>query len=171
MNKVTFKGTPIRLAGKPPRIGSKAKDFRLAAADLSDKGLSDFPGKLRILNCVPSLDTSVCALSAKRFEKEAAALPGLAVLTISMDLPFAQDRFCKGEGLSNVVFLSAFRDPLFAKAYGLRILDGPLAGLLARAVFIVDAEGIVRYAQYVPEIGQEPDYDSVMRAARELLGK
>jgi thiol peroxidase len=168
VEKVTLKGKPISLRGKLPAIGRKAKDFKLTKNDLSDVGLSAFAGKIKILNCVPSLDTSVCALSAKRFEREAAAMPALAVLTISRDLPFAQERFCKTEGMKNLVFLSALRDAGFAKAYGIDIADGPLQGLLARAVFVLDAADVVRYVQLVPEIGQEPDYDAALKAVRDL---
>jgi thiol peroxidase len=169
MQKVTFKGAPVALRGSLPKIGKKARDFRLTNAKLDDVGLSAFSGKVKLLNCVPSLDTSVCALSAKRFEKEAAKLPGLAILTISRDLPFAQERFCKTEGMTNVTFLSVLRDKGFAKAYGLDMADGPLAGLLARAVIVVDKDDTVRYVQLVPEIGQEPDYDAALKAVRPLL--
>lgn len=170
MNKVTLKGSPLSLRGSLPSVGKKAKDFRLTKNDLSDVGLSAFAGKVKLLNCVPSLDTSVCALSAKRFEKEAASLSGLAVLTISRDLPFAQERFCKTEGMKNLTFLSTLRDPGFAKAYGIDIADGPLEGLLSRSVFVLDAANVVRYVQLVPEIGQEPDYDAALKAVKALLG-
>lgn len=169
MEKVTLKGNPMNLRGKLPVIGKKAKDFKLTKNDLSDVGLSAFSGKIKLLNCVPSLDTSVCALSAKRFEREAAAMPALAVLTISRDLPFAQERFCKTEGMKNLTFLSALRDPDFAKFYGIDIADGPLQGLLARAVFVLDAANVVRYVQLVPEIGQEPDYEAALKAVKALL--
>ncbi len=169
MNKVALKGSPVSLRGRLPAIGKRAKDFRLTKGDLSDVGLSAFAGKVKLLNLVPSLDTSTCALSAKRFEKEAGALGGLAVLTISRDLPFAQDRFCKGEGIKNVTFLSALRSPGFAKAWGLDIADGPLEGLIARAVVVLDKSDVVRYVQLVPEISQEPDYDAALKAVKALL--
>lgn len=169
MQKVMLKGNPVSLRGKLPLVGKKAKDFNLTRSNLSDAGLSAFDGRVKLLNCVPSLDTSVCALSAKRFEKEAAELKGLAVLNISRDLPFAQERFCKTEGMKNLTFLSVLRDPGFAKNYGIDMADGTLEGLLARAVFVLDRNDIVRYVQLVPEIGQEPDYDAALKAVKALL--
>lgn len=170
MQKVMFKGNPVSLRGKLPLVGKKAKNFRLTRSDLSDVGLSSFDGRVKLLNCVPSLDTSICALSAKRFEKDAGTIPGLVVLNVSRDLPFAQDRFCKTEGMKNLIFLSVLRDPRFAEAYGIDMVDGPLEGLLARAVFVIDRQDMVRYVQLVPEIGQEPDYDAALSAVRDVLG-
>lgn len=165
MAVIKFKGNPVHTSGDLPAPGSPAPDFRLTRGDLSDASLSDFKGKIRILNIVPSLDTSVCALSAKRFEQEVKKRPGLVVLTISRDLPFAQGRFCKTEGVENVIMLSELRNRDFGKAYGAEMTDGPLAGLLSRAVVVVDTAGKVVYTEQVPEIAQEPDYDKALTAA------
>jgi thiol peroxidase len=132
--------------------------------------LKDFDGKVKILNIVPSLDTSTCALSAKRFNEEIKKLGGAIVLNISRDLPFAQARFCKAEGVDTVVPLSELRDRAFGKAYGVEMQDGPLAGLLSRAVVVLDAANKVVYAEQVSEIAQEPDYASALAAARVALG-
>ncbi len=169
MAAITHKGNPVHTVGDLPAPGSAAPDFRLTKGDLSDAALSDFPGKVRILNIVPSLDTSVCALSAKRFEQEVKKRPGLVVLTISRDLPFAQGRFCKAEGVENVIMLSELRDRAFGKAYGVELKDGRMAGLLSRAVVVVDAAGKVVYTEQVPEIGQEPDYDKALAAASKAM--
>jgi thiol peroxidase len=164
MSQVTFKGTPIVLAGKLPAPGAKAPAFRLTAADLSDKSLADFAGKSKVLNIVPSLDTPVCAASARRFSEEVSRRRNVALLNISADLPFAQGRFCESNGLENVVTLSTFRSPTFGKDYGVRIESGPLAGLMSRAVVVLDAQDKVLYCEQVPEIAQEPDYAAALRA-------
>jgi thiol peroxidase len=165
MAVITHKGNPVHTAGDLPAPGSAAPDFRLTKGDLSDVSLSDFKGKVRILNIVPSLDTSTCALSAKRFEQEVKKHPGLVVLTISRDLPFAQGRFCKTEGVENVIMLSELRNRDFGKAYGVELKEGLLAGLLSRAVVVVDAAGKVVYTEQVPEIAREPDYEKALAAA------
>ncbi len=170
MARITFKGTSISTVGELPKVGSAAPDFRLVDGSLQDRRLSDYAGKAVILNIVPSLDTSVCALSAKRFDAEIGKLPGAAALTISCDLPFAQGRFCKAEGVSNVIALSQMRDRSFGRDYGVEILDGPLAGLLSRAVVVLDGKGVVRYVQQVPEIAQEPDYAAALSAVKGVLG-
>lgn len=170
MARITFKGAPISTVGDLPRVGSAAPDFSLVDGSLQDRRLSDYAGKILILNIVPSLDTSVCALSAKRFDAEIGKHPGATALTISCDLPFAQGRFCKAEGVSNVITLSQMRDRSFGKDYGAEILDGPLAGLLSRAVMVLDDKGIVRYAQQVPEIAQEPDYAAALSAVMSIIG-
>jgi thioredoxin-dependent peroxiredoxin len=171
MANITHKGDPIHTVGELPKVGSKAPDFRLTKGDLSDTTLADFAGKVRILNIVPSLDTGICALSAKKFNEEIKGLSGAVVLNISRDLPFAQSRFCKAEGVDAVVPLSELRDRNFGTAYGAAIADGLLAGLLSRAVVVVDASGLVVYTQQVAEIGTEPDYASALAAARKALGK
>src|SRR5208337_5083783 len=171
MATVTLKGNQVHTVGELPKVGSKAPEFKLTKGDLSDVALADFSGKVRILNIVPSLDTSTCALSAKRFNEEIKKLGGATVLNISRDLPFAQSRFCKAEGVDAVVPLSELRDRAFGTAYGAELKDGPLAGLLSRAVVVVDAAGVVTYTQQVPEITTEPDYDSALAAARKALGK
>jgi thiol peroxidase len=157
---ITLKGTTFHTSGQLPALGSTPPDSALLAADLSERLLSSFPGK-RVLNVFPSLDTPVCATSVRTFNVRAAARPGVTVLNISMDLPFAAKRFCAAEGIPGAVTLSAFRSA-FPEAYGLKITDGPLAGLCSRAVVVLDGEGKVLHAQQVPEIAQEPDYDAAL---------
>jgi thiol peroxidase len=166
MATITFKGSPIHTVGQLPKVGSKAPDFVLVKADLSDVTLKDFAGKKKILNIVPSLDTGVCAASAKRFNEEIKKLKDVVVLTISMDLPFAQDRFCKAEQVDSVITLSDMRKKDFGKRYGVEIADGPLAGLFSRAVVVLDENDTVIYTQQVPEIGQEPDYEKALEAVK-----
>jgi thiol peroxidase len=163
---ITFQGKPVTTCGNLPAQGSEAPDFRLVDGSLADRRLRDYEGKVKILNIVPSLDTEVCALSAKRFNREAGKETGMVVLTISADLPFAQGRFCTAEGITNVIPLSMMRDKSFGKDYGVEIIDGPLAGLLSRAVLVIDKHDRVAYVQQVREIAQEPDYDAALRAAR-----
>lgn len=165
---VTFKGTPCATSGELPAIGKQAPAFALTGGDLSEMTLADFAGNIVVLNIVPSLDTEVCALSAKRFNAEANALPGVVILNVSADLPFAQKRFCDAEGLSAVRHASTFRSPAFGKAYGVTLAEGPLAGLTARAVVVVDRRGAVAYTELVPEIAQEPDYAAAIEAVRAL---
>ncbi len=164
MATVTFKGNPIRLSGELPAIGSKAPDFRLTAGDLSEVSLADLRGRKKILNIVPSLDTPVCATSTRKFNQRASEFPDTTVLVISADLPFAQKRFCETEGIGNVRPLSMMRDKQFARDYGVLIEEGPLAGLAARAVVVLDAGDNVLYTQLVPELAQEPDYEAVLAA-------
>jgi len=166
MSTVTFKGTPVSIAGDLPPQGAKAPSFRLVGADLSEVSLSSFAGKWVVLNIFPSIDTPVCATSVKRFNEEAAALDDTVVLCISVDLPFAQGRFCGAEGLENVKPLSAFRDHTFGQDYGVLITDGPLAGLFARGVVVLDGTGVVVYRELVPEIAQEPDYAAALAVLR-----
>ena len=164
MAQVTLKGNPIHTIGDLPGKGSQASDFTLTTQDLQDQSLQDYAGKKKILNIVPSLDTGVCAASAKTFEGRADSLNNTVVITVSMDLPFAQQRFCSAEGIDNVVTLSAFRSPEFGKNYGVEIVDGPMRGLLARSVVVLDTENRVLYTELVPEIAQEPDYDAAVAA-------
>jgi len=171
MATITQKGNTVHTAGNLPAVGSKAPDFKLTKGDLSDVGLADFAGKVIILNINPSLDTGICALSAKKFNEEVKKLAGAVVLNVSRDTPFAQARFCKAEGVDAVIPLSELRDRSFGFAYGVEIRDGLLAGLLSRAVVVVDASVRVVYTQQVPEIGTEPDYASALAAARKALGK
>jgi thioredoxin-dependent peroxiredoxin len=171
MAQITFKGNRVRTSGELPKVGSKAPDFKLTKGDLSDVSLAAFAGKVLILNIVPSLDTSTCALSAKRFNEEIKKLGQAMVLNVSRDLPFAQARFCKAEGVDAVVPLSELRDRSFGASYGVEMKDGPLAGLLSRAVVVVGADGKVVYAQQVPEIASEPDYAQALAAAKSALGK
>ena len=166
MATITFKGTPIQTAGVLPAKGAAAPDFKLTKTDLSDVGLKDFAGKKKILNITPSLDTGVCATSAKKFNEAVSRLGDVVLLNISADLPFAAGRFCESNGLKNIVALSTFRAPGFAQAYGVGIVNGPLAGLTARAVVALDAQNQVLHAELVPEIGQEPNYETALAALR-----
>jgi thioredoxin-dependent peroxiredoxin len=166
MAEVTFKGNPIHTAGSLPKVGAKAPDFKVINADLSPLSLSEFKGKKVVLNIFPSIDTSVCATSVRRFNAEADKLSNTVVVCISRDLPFAQKRFCGAEGLNNVVTASEYRDSSFSDAYGVRIVDGPLAGLLSRAIVVVDEQGKVAYTEQVPEIAQEPDYGRALAAIK-----
>jgi thioredoxin-dependent peroxiredoxin len=158
MAKITFKGNPVATSGDLPRVGAPAPDFTLVKNDLSTCSLKDFVGKNVVLNIFPSIDTGVCATSVRRFNQEAAELPNTAVLCVSKDLPFAQKRFCGAEGVDRVMTVSAFRGPEFGAAYGVTMQDGPLAGLFARALVVLDEDGKVIHSQLVPEIAQEPDY-------------
>ena len=166
MANITFKGSPIHTLGDLPRVGSVAPDFNLVKADLSEAKLADYKGKKVVLNIFPSIDTGVCAASVRRFNKEASEHKDVTVLCISRDLPFAQARFCGAEGLNNVVTLSEFRNELFSQSYGVLIEDGPLAGLMSRAVVVVDGAGKVIHAEQVPEIAQEPDYEAALKVLK-----
>lgn len=166
MATITFKGNPVETIGALPAVNTKAPDFTLAKTDLSDVSKSDFAGKRLILNIFPSIDTPVCAASARRFNQEAGSFENTVVLCISADLPFAHNRFCELEGLKDVVPLSVFRSPGFGKDYGVAITTGPLAGLMSRAIVIIDDSGTVTYTQQVPEIAEEPDYNEALTAAR-----
>ena len=166
MGTVTFKGNPVKLAGELPHVGAIAPPFKLTAADLSDVGLGHFAGKTKILNIVISLDTGVCALSAKRFNADVAQLTNAVLINISGDLPFAQKRFCESQALSNIVTLSTMRAPSFGQAYGVAIMSGPLAGLMSRAVLVLDPQNKVIYAEQVSEMTHEPNYAAALRAAQ-----
>ena len=166
MATITLKGQPIHTAGELPKPGAKAPAFKLTGGDLADVGLEKFSGKVKILNIVPSLDTGVCATSAQKFNQEVSKLDNVVLLNISADLPFAAQRFCESHSLKNVVTLSTFRSPAFEKNYGVAIVDGPLAGLMSRAVLVLDAQDTVVHAQQVPEIVQEPDYASALAATK-----
>jgi len=161
---VNMKGTPLPLEGELPKIGEKAPEFTAAANDLSPFALSSLKGKTVILSAVPSLDTAVCDLETRRFNKEAAALgPDVAIVTVSMDLPFAQKRWCGAAGIDRVVTVSDYNHADFGKKYG--VLIAPLR-LLARAIFVLDPKGILRYTQVVPEVTNEPDYNAVLAAVK-----
>ena len=164
MAHVAFKGKPVKTAGDLPAVGTKAPSFTLAGGDLSEVTLAHYAGKKVVLNIFPSIDTPVCAASVRRFNAEASALGDTAVLCISADLPFAHGRFCTVEGLDKVVPASVFRSPEFGKDYGVTITEGPLSGLLSRAIVIVDGAGQVVYTEHVAEITQEPDYEAALRA-------
>jgi len=168
---VTLKGNPISLTGDPVDVGQKAPDFTVVANDLSNKTLADFAGKVVIISVVPSLDTPVCDTSTKKFNDEAGKLgDSVVVLTVSRDLPFAQKRWCGANGATHVQCASDFRDGSFGKSYGLVIADGPLAGILARAVLVVGKDGNITYQELVPEIAQEPNYDAALEAAKAAAG-
>jgi thiol peroxidase len=160
MATVNFKGHPIRTAGNLPEVGSTAPDATLTGLDLQDKKLSSIPGK-RVLNIFPSLDTGVCAMSVRTFNKRAAEKPGVTVLNISMDLPFAQKRFCGAEGIDRALSFSSFRTD-FADKFGVKIVEGGMNGLCSRAVVVLDEAGKVLYTEQVPEITTEPNYDAAM---------
>lgn len=166
MATITLKGNAIHTAGTLPLTGSMAPDFKLTKSDLSDFSLIDFRGKRVVLNIFPSLDTAVCAASVRKFNAEAGTVDNTAVVCISKDLPFAHGRFCTTEGLNNVVTGSEFRTTSFGEGYGVTITDGPLAGLFSRAVVVVDETGKVIYSEQVPEIVQEPDYESALKALK-----
>ena len=159
MSKIFLKGSPFTTIGGLPPSGVDAPDFELVKTDLSSVSISSFRGKKIILNIFPSIDTPVCAASVRRFNEEAGEKIETVVLCVSMDLPFAQERFCGAEGLDNVIMLSDFRTGQFGRDYGVRIIDGPLQGLLSRAVVVIDEGAKVLHSQQVEEVSQEPDYE------------
>jgi len=164
---VTFKGNPFTLIGPELKVGDKAPDFNVVTNGLAPVTLASYAGKVKIISAVPSLDTPVCDTETRRFNQEAAALPGdVAVLTVSLDLPFAQARWCGAAGIDKVVTLSDYRERSFGNAYGVLIKE---LLLLTRAIFVVDASDTIRYIQIVPEITSEPDYAAVIAAAKALL--
>jgi len=164
MAQVTLKGNPVQTVGSLPAVGEAAPGFTLVDKNLKETSLKDFAGKKIVLNIFPSIDTPTCAMSVRRFNAEIAKRDDAVAVCASMDLPFAHARFCGAEGLNNVVSASAFRQPEFGDRYGVRITDGPLKGLFARAVVVVDEKGRVIYRQLVPEIAEEPDYDAALQA-------
>jgi thiol peroxidase len=166
MANITLGGNPITVAGNFPKNGDTAPEFTLTAKDLKDMGLKDFAGKRKVLNIVPSLDTPVCAKSTRVFNEKAGALPNTVVLVISADLPFAAGRFCTAEGINNVVTLSTVRGGDFKKKYGVDIESGPLKGVTARAVIVLDGNNKVLHSELVPEIKQEPNYDAALAALK-----
>ncbi|MCC7147291.1 MAG: thiol peroxidase [Phycisphaeraceae bacterium] len=161
---ITFKGNPMTLTGNPVKVGQKAPDFTAVANDLSEKKLADFKGKTVILSVVPSLDTGICDRQTRRFNEEVGKLGDkAALLTISMDLPFAQKRWCGAADAKNVIAISDYKDRKFGQAYGLYIKE---LGLLARAVLVIDGQGVVKYQELVPEVAQEPNYDAALAAVK-----
>lgn len=166
METVYFQGNPCHTYGSLPAVGEKAPCFTLVDQNLKEIRCNDFMDRKVVLNIFPSLDTDVCAASVRRFNKEAASIPDVAVICVSMDLPFAAKRFCTAEGIDNLIVASAFRSPLFAQKYGLQLVDGPLAGLLARAVIIYDGDLKVIYEELVDEIATEPDYRAALAALK-----
>lgn len=166
MAKLTLKGSPITTNGELPSLGSKAPDFHLVDVDLRDVRLADFKGKKKLLNIVHSLDTGVCATSTKRFNDFAKTRSDVAVLTISADLPFAQKRFCSAENIDNVKTLSMMRSRNFAKDYGVLVQDGPIAGICARSLVVLDENDKVLYTEQVQEVTSEPNYDAAIAALK-----
>lgn len=164
----TLAGNPVKLNGNFPSIGNVAPPFRLVNKDLKDVTLADYAGKRKVLNIVPSLDTPTCQASARRFNKEASSLANTVVINISADLPFAMSRFCASEGLANVDNLSVMRGREFLQDYGVAIADGPLAGLAARAVIVLDANNVVRHTEMVSQIEHEPNYDTALAALQRI---
>ena len=162
---ITLHGNTIHTVGKLPAVGTEIKDFTLTDTSLAEKSLADFKGKTLIMNIFPSINTGVCAKSVREFNKDAASLNNTTVLCISKDLPFAQKAFCGAEGIDHVVMLSDFRSD-FGHEYGVQIADGPMKGLLSRAVIVVNSEGKIVYEEQVPEIGQEPDYAAALKAVK-----
>ena len=166
MAKITFKGNAVNTAGDLPRVGAEAPEFALVKTDLSEVSLNDYKGKRVVLNIFPSVDTGVCAASVRRFNDEASKQANTAVLCVSRDLPFAHARFCGAEGLDNVVSLSEYKDEVFSQNYGVKMVDGPLSGLLSRAVVVIDENGKVVHSEQVDDIVNEPDYEAVIKVLK-----
>lgn len=170
MATITLRGTPTETVGNLPANGSPAPAFTLTGTDLKAVRSQDFSGKTMVLNIFPSIDTAVCAASVRRFNSEAAKHQNAVVLCVSADLPFAHKRFCELEGLERVVPLSVFRSPEFGRDYGVTIKDGPLAGLLARAVVVIEPKGQVAYSELVAEIGSDPNFAAALQVVAALAG-
>ncbi|MDH5191352.1 MAG: thiol peroxidase [Gammaproteobacteria bacterium] len=164
MATITLQGNEIHTNGELPAIGAQAPDFKLVDGELNDRSLADYKGKKKLLNIVPSLDTPVCATSTQKFNEAAKGRDDVVMLIIAADLPFAMSRFCTGEKLDNVIPLAMMRSRNFGKDYGVLITDGPLAGITARAVMVIDENDKVVYTEMVPEIAQEPDYKKALAA-------
>ena len=166
-NAVTLQGNPFTLVGPELKSGDPAPDFEVVGADLKPVTLQDTAARIRIFSVVPSLDTPVCDTMTRRFNKEAAGLPEVQIYTVSMDLPFAQSRWCAASGVDNIVMLSDHRSGSFGESYGTLVKE---LRLDSRAIFVVDGEGVIRHVEYVGEIADQPDYDSALRRVRELAG-
>lgn len=166
METVYLKGAPCHTYGSLPEVGDKASCYTFVDKDFKEISCMDFLDRRVILNVFPSLDTPVCAASVRRFNVEAAGLKNTTVICVSMDLPFAMERFCTANGIDNVVVASAFRSPLFAQKFGVQMVDGPLAGLLARSIFVLDEDRKIIYSQLVSEITHEPDYEATIAALK-----
>jgi len=164
MATITLRGNPVQTSGELPGKGGKAPEFKLVNPSLKDVTLADFSGKRKILNIYPSVDTPVCATSTRKFNEKASGLTDTVVICISADLPFAFSRFCGAEGLKEVQTLSTMRSPEFMKAYGVRLETGPMAGLCARAIVVLDKDNKVLHTEMVKEIAQEPDYEAALKA-------
>lgn len=165
MAKITLGGTETNTIGNLPEVGTQAPDFHLVRKDMKDVTLANYHGQKVIMNIYPSIDTGVCAMSTTKFNQEASKLDNTRIICVSKDLPFALNRYCEAEGINNLDNLTNFRDGGdFGKNYGVEIVDGAFAGLNARAIVVVDEEGIVKYTELVPEVGQEPNYDKALAA-------
>ncbi len=164
MTTITLKGQPIHTVGKLPMTGDIAPDFTLTKDDFTEVKMESFPGKTIILSIFPSIDTSVCSASTRKFNEYASKLNNAVIICVSADLPFALNRFCAAEGLKNIIMTSTYRHPEFGSNYGVTITDGPLAGLLSRAVVVFNSEHTVLYSEQVPEIAQEPHYEHLLSA-------
>jgi len=164
MAKIALRGNPVSTSGDLPKVGGKAPDFKLVTKDLKDVSLGDYQGKKKILNIFPSIDTPVCAMSTRKFNEHAKQHADTVMLMVSADLPFAQGRFCGNEHLDNVVTLSMMRGQKFADDYGVRIMDGPLAGVTARAVVVLDPHDKVLHTEMVSDISHEPNYEAALKA-------
>ncbi|MGC9361335.1 MAG: thiol peroxidase [Candidatus Syntrophosphaera sp.] len=168
MATTKLKGNPVQTYGPLPETGSTAKDFLLTTNALQDRSLADYKGQKILLNVFPSVDTAVCAMSVRKFNSEAAEVPDAVILCVSRDLPFALGRFCGAEGIDRAITLSEMRNRDFGRDYGLEIIDGPMAGLLARAVLVIDQEGRIVYRQLVDDITHEPDYETALEELKKL---
>lgn len=168
MALIKLKGNPINTVGDLPSVGKKLPDFKLTNRDLKDLKLKDYLGKKIVINIFPSIDTSVCAASVRRFNQAASKMENTVVLCVSKDLPFAHKRFCGAEGLKDVIPLSSLRNDAFEKDYGVRIMDGPMEGLMARVVIVADREGTIVYSEQVPDIVEEPNYKKAVEAAKAI---
>jgi thiol peroxidase len=164
MTTITFKGNSVKTKGFLPKVGTSAPDFSLVKTDLENITLRELLGKKVVLNIFPSIDTGVCATSVRKFNEKVANLQNTVVVCISRDLPFAHKRFCGAEGIENVISASEYKDSNFSDAYGVIMADGPLAGLMSRAVVVLDEKGVVKYTEQVPEIAQEPNYEKALGA-------
>lgn len=169
MATVTLKGNTVKLKGELPEVGSKAPDFTLVKPDLQPISLSDLSAKVKVLIAVPSLDTGICAMEAKKFNQELDKIEGVKGIVISRDLPFAMRRFCEVEGIKNIITASDYREGKFVKTYNTELMESGMAGLSARAIFVLDEKNTIKYIQLVPEIAQEPDYEAVLAAVKKLL--
>lgn len=168
MAKTHLKGNAVNTIGELPSVSSKAPDFILTKNDLSDVNLGSFAGSKIVMNIFPSIDTGVCATSVRKFNEKASKLKNSKVLCVSRDLPFAHGRFCGAEGIQNVITLSELRNSAFGEKYGVKMVDGPLAGLFARAIIVIDSSGKVAYTQLVPEITEEPDYEKAIESLTKI---
>lgn len=164
MATTALRGNPVQTNSDLPSVGSKAPAFTLVKQDLSSVTLESLAGKTVVLNIFPSIDTPTCATSVRKFNEKAAGLKDVVVVCASKDLPFAAKRFCGAEGIENVITGSSFRDDSFESAYGVKLIDGPLAGVMARSVVVVGADGVVKHVELVPEIGSEPDYEAALKS-------